>query len=945
MPRFLNTSTGEFEWHNHPEKVIYAILSHVWRDTTHGGEQSYQDVLKLQDAMVKSLRRQKTAGLNELKGLESLRPSLIRRIPNPLALLENRCTSSYNVLSHPSLSDKIKGVCTVAREAGFRLVWSDACCIDKSSSAELSEAINSMYEWYRLAHVCYVYLEDVPDGDIPSDHTSRFRVSRWHKRGWTLQELIAPERIEFLTRTWRFLGTKIGLASTLEEITGVDFDILTGRATVDSANVARRMSWAAERETARIEDQAYSLMGVFGVHMSPIYGEGDNAFLRLQEEIIRTIPDHSIFAWAYGPDGLLRPLDGLFCDQHDCSYSERGLLARGPKSFVGSHNLTLLSPSDLASRLGLQGTEDVPPLHSVFSPQGVRVRLLCLDVTKMPQLSAQLWEPPHLALCAECKRLGQADTLAFLQCADRVGLIALPLCRTRESGNARRGRFITTNVASCGKRFHFPYRCVVLTHDALAEALQCVSPAPIEVFLLRHDSKLPSRPRGTFSHFGVCLWSEWYHNNALASFHIAPRSIKVLATLGVTPSPLHIQRAEEEITLTTTIQVACASNAEYARQEGGLVQTVRVQLVLTRINATMKDTMARFTIANTIHAPARDPPAPSSRHASPLRHTLVDENASPLLHSEDSSVSEVHSRRNPTDTIASADFLVPLSLGWHGEACEMRLLRVALELPVEGDALRHHKDLWLSIELSEPHRHTRANDLSIHDMNNDEAPRTSNDCSQAHAEPDAFAATPLLQSEPAMASIRSEGSVPAMPLATAAPHVSTQAAPLEADCPSKVVYMQPPTGSVGAVPIGYGATTHDAHALSGLEAHQTFELPSFNPGIITWELEAYGSSAFCGTSPEMAMELDSADDTWRHDVPAATHSKRREQAKTSIRPPLRPRANAVKSSAVDDVALQPEAPSPLRASKVDDGDTTERAHSPSPVQPDDNVLASTMLNG
>ncbi|EIW51956.1 HET-domain-containing protein, partial [Trametes versicolor FP-101664 SS1] len=178
-----------------------------------------------------------------------------------------------------------------------KLVWSDACCIDKSSSAELSEAINSMYEWYRLAHVCYVYLEDVPDGDIPSDHTSRFRDSKWHKRGWTLQELIAPERIEFLTRTWRFLGTKIGLASTLEEITGVDFDILTGRATVDSANVARRMSWAAERETSRIEDQAYSLMGIFGVHMSPIYGEGDNAFLRLQEEIIRTIPDHSMFAW------------------------------------------------------------------------------------------------------------------------------------------------------------------------------------------------------------------------------------------------------------------------------------------------------------------------------------------------------------------------------------------------------------------------------------------------------------------------------------------------------------------------------------------------------------------------------------------------------------------------------------------------------------------------
>lgn len=742
MPRFLNTSTGEFEWHNHPERVIYAILSHVWRDTELGGEQSYQDVLKLQDAMVESLRRQKIAVLNELTGLESLRPSLIKRVSNPLALLEKRCMSSYNVLSHPALSDKIKGVCTVAREAGFKLVWSDACCIDKSSSAELSEAINSMYEWYRLAHVCYVYLEDVPDGDIPSDHTSRFRDSKWHKRGWTLQELIAPERIEFLTRTWRFLGTKIGLASTLEEITGVDFDILTGRATVDSANVARRMSWAAERETSRIEDQAYSLMGIFGVHMSPIYGEGDNAFLRLQEEIIRTIPDHSIFAWGYGPDGLLRPLNSAFCDEHDCFYSAGGLLARSPKSFVGSHNLTLLSPSDLASRLGLEGTKDVPPIHSLFTPQGVRIRLLCLEYTKMPQLPAQLWEPLHLALCAECKRLGQADTLAILQCADRVGLIALPLCRTRESGKARRGRFITTNVASCGKRFHCPYRAVVLTQDALAEALQVVSPTPIEVFLLPHDSKLPPRPRGTFSHFGVCLWPEWYSNDALASFHIAPRSIRVLATLGVTPSPLHIQRAEEEIILTTTIQVACASATEYGLREGGLVQTIRVQLVLTQINGTMKDTLARFTITNTIDAPSRDPAPPISRNPSSPRHNPVDENISPMLRSKESSTSEVYSSGNSTDTIASADFLVPSSLSREGASCETRLLRVALELPVEGDMLRHHKDLWLSVELSEPHRRSRNNDgspgsrmLLTDDMTDDEASLSSDD------------ATPLLQSE------------------------------------------------------------------------------------------------------------------------------------------------------------------------------------------------------
>ncbi|EIW58298.1 uncharacterized protein TRAVEDRAFT_123225, partial [Trametes versicolor FP-101664 SS1] len=250
MPRFLNTWTGEFEWHNHPEEIVYAILSHTWRSDAEGGEQSYEDVRALQAAAFEDLRKRKTAG-----------------------------------------------VCKVAREAGIRLVWNDACCIDKSSSAELSEAINSMYELYRLSQVCYVYLEDVPDGVEPRNRFSCFWRSRWHTRGWTLQELIAPEAVEFLTNTWHLLGTKMGLAVTLEEITGIDFKILTGQTTVHSASVARRMSWASRRETTRIEDRAYSLMGIFGIHLSPIYGEGHNAFLRLQEEIVRTIPDQSILAW------------------------------------------------------------------------------------------------------------------------------------------------------------------------------------------------------------------------------------------------------------------------------------------------------------------------------------------------------------------------------------------------------------------------------------------------------------------------------------------------------------------------------------------------------------------------------------------------------------------------------------------------------------------------
>lgn len=272
----MNTWTGEFGWHPDPSTVTYAILSHVWRVSTDGGEQSYDDVRRIQ-AVVK-------------KGWQEPPPSA----SDTSASAESRERST--IFAHPALSDKVRGFCKVARDAGYRLAWNDACCIDKTSSAELSEAINSMFEWYRLSDMCYVYLADVSHGDRPQDRRSEFRRSRWHKRGWTLQELIAPERVEFLTRDWRFLGTKTGLAATLERITGVDVSILTGRAALDSVGVARRISWTHQRETTRIEDRAYSLMGLFGVHMSATYGEGDNAFIRLQEEIIRTIPDQSLFA-------------------------------------------------------------------------------------------------------------------------------------------------------------------------------------------------------------------------------------------------------------------------------------------------------------------------------------------------------------------------------------------------------------------------------------------------------------------------------------------------------------------------------------------------------------------------------------------------------------------------------------------------------------------------
>ncbi|KAL1948066.1 hypothetical protein VTO73DRAFT_12141 [Trametes versicolor] len=293
MPRFLNTWTGEFEWHPDPKMVTYAILSHVWRKPEEGGEQSYDDVRRIQQEVEEN--RWVPASLDSDTGVCS--DTSMAWAPFAFISFEDIESTEYGtIFAHPGLSDKIKGFCQVAREAGFRLAWNDACCIDKTSSAELSEAINSMYEWYRHSDMCYVYLADVSKGDVPQEICEEFWWSKWHKRGWTLQELIAPEHIIFLTETWNVLGTKMSLAKTLERITGVDFDILVGRATLNSVSVARRMSWAAKRQTTRVEDRAYSLLGIFGLHMSPIYVEGEHAFLRLEEEIIRTIPDQSIFA-------------------------------------------------------------------------------------------------------------------------------------------------------------------------------------------------------------------------------------------------------------------------------------------------------------------------------------------------------------------------------------------------------------------------------------------------------------------------------------------------------------------------------------------------------------------------------------------------------------------------------------------------------------------------
>jgi hypothetical protein len=179
-----------------------------------------------------------------------------------------------------------------AENDSLRFFWVDTCCIDKSSSAELSEAINSMFQWYHEAAKCYVYLSDVSvnsstTNDTPLKRTweQSFRKSKWFTRGWTLQELLAPRSVEFFSAECQWLGSKGSLSRDIVGITKIPARALQG-APLDQFSIGERMSWAERRITTREEDMAYSLLGIFNVFIPPIYGERqEHALTRLWEAI------------------------------------------------------------------------------------------------------------------------------------------------------------------------------------------------------------------------------------------------------------------------------------------------------------------------------------------------------------------------------------------------------------------------------------------------------------------------------------------------------------------------------------------------------------------------------------------------------------------------------------------------------------------------------------
>jgi hypothetical protein len=277
-----------------------------------------------------------------------------------------------------------------AKRDGLSWCWVDTCCIDKSSSAELSEVINSMFNWYARAQVCYAYLVDVcigvhrdsrgetqPQGQeivelyeevcldwrlgsqlhieqrrwydtelysqttttreivdscrhgtLTTDATAcvAFGDSRWFQRGWTLQELIAPRRLKFFGRSWEPLGERDEeLLHAVIECTGLRPSVFGNTRALRATPIAQRMSWMAHRQTTRKEDEAYCLLGIFGVHMPLLYGEADMAFVRLQEELARRFRDHSLLT---------------FSDLTRNTTIVREPLAASPKDFAGCKRIS-----------------------------------------------------------------------------------------------------------------------------------------------------------------------------------------------------------------------------------------------------------------------------------------------------------------------------------------------------------------------------------------------------------------------------------------------------------------------------------------------------------------------------------------------------------------------------------------------------------------------------
>ena len=298
-----------------------------------------------------------------------------------------------SILDDPRLSPKIRNVCTLASGSGHRMLWMDSACINQDNTPELSKVLDSHYAWFHNATLCYVYLKDVPKLDDPRAPESAFRRSPWFTGCWTLSDLVAPREIVFLSQEWEVIGTKEDLADLIEDITGIDRDILTHNKAVHEVSVAERISWAMNRSSRRAEDHAYCLLGLFDITMTYQYGEGgERALRRLLTKVLRRNPkDHGLDAQESN-DRTPSLVHSILAEQRSTSpgtlrpsHSSRTLLAQSPSAFALSGNIRSIPripdfcdrlETLISTRLSLHHTEYTP------FPCGIHAKLRLITLPR-----------------------------------------------------------------------------------------------------------------------------------------------------------------------------------------------------------------------------------------------------------------------------------------------------------------------------------------------------------------------------------------------------------------------------------------------------------------------------------------------------------------------------------------------------------------------------------
>lgn len=396
--RLLNATTYTFrEFRQRESRPQYAILSHRWFDE----EITYA-----------------TLNPSELQDGDSRSPQL----------------------------DKIRNTCHVAREERLEWVWIDSCCINKDSSEELNRSINSMFKWYQEAAICYTYLSDVValgQKMATFKRKGSEKDSEWFERGWTLQELLAPREVKFFDMNWVFMGRRADLAAKIESVTGIEACFLDGSEAFRTASIATRLSWQAARKTTEEEDMAYSLLGILGVSLVPTYGDGKQSFLKLQQELLKSHRDESIFAWT---------IPGQHLPKHDRHWAQGqwGLLAPWIDCFQNSRDVVITGKMQDRPAGGIEpiaggvkfpmpmGELDHTPWYfpfSAFLPPFLGP-FIWLGVKKYRHKHRQEWS---LTLnCRKKDRFGELKSVQVFLCRDSRGDEFWRRCRCGDLGLTNR---------------------------------------------------------------------------------------------------------------------------------------------------------------------------------------------------------------------------------------------------------------------------------------------------------------------------------------------------------------------------------------------------------------------------------------------------------------------------------------------------------------------------